>query len=144
MKKLLVLLGVVFLLVACGGNEETKSKTEDVKAATNKEETNEPTQAELDAKLKEEATPLDFIAANGDEVAEGTRVTITGEVTIVMSEGVGGEFSVTTEDNDGFGVYTVKNLSMKEVVKGDTVTVYGIYDGRDVLGIPSIAVTVIE
>ena len=142
MKKILILLTTVFLLVACGEDEELISNTEK-EVPTNQEET-EPTQEELDAQLKNDTIALDFIKANGDEVAKGTKVTISGEVTVVMSEGIGGEFGVSTKENDGFGVYTVKNLSTKEVVNGDFVTVYGIYDGRDESGIPVINVTVIE
>lgn len=142
MKELFVLLAAVFLLVACGGNEEKATETEE--PVKTQEETTEPKQDELDAKLKAEATAIDFVAANGDEVAEGTKVTITGEVTNVAGEGIGEAFTVTTNEGDGFGMYTVKNITMKEVTQGDTVTVYGVYDGKDELSMPSIVVTVIE
>ena len=142
MKELFVLLVAVFLLVACGGKAEEAIETEE--PVKTQEETTEPTQDELDAKLKAEATPLDFIAANGDKVAEGTKVTITGEVTNIAGEGIGKAFTVTTKEGDGYGMYTVKNITMKEVSQGDTVTVYGVYDGKDELSMPTIVVTVIE
>ena len=47
MKKFLILLATVFLLVACGENEEPVSDTE--KAEPANQEKTEPTQDELDA-----------------------------------------------------------------------------------------------
>lgn len=81
----------------------------------------------------------------GNKVAEDTKVTISDVVTnIANGDIVGGEFDVSTKEGDGFDIYTIKNFSMKEVTKGSTITVYGMYIGKDDTGIPSIAVTIIE
>lgn len=129
------------LLAACGDEAEKETKAvED----TTKEVATEPTQNELNAKLKTEAIPLDFVAANGDEIEKDTKVTITGEVTSVMSDGVGGKFTVTTTEDDGFGVFSVTNLTLDEVVEGQTVNVYGTFSGKDESSTPSITATFIE
>lgn len=131
----------VLLLAACGDETKVDPKVE---TSSEQVETTEPTQEELNAKLKDEAITLDFIAANGDEVEKDTKVTITGEVTTVMSEGVGGIFTVTTTEGDGFGVFNVKNFTSDEVVEGQTVSVYGTYNGKDETSMPSIIATFIE
>lgn len=142
LKKLLWIstLSALFL-AACGDEKKEEPKVE---TSSEQVETTEPTQEELNAKLKDEAITLDFIAANGDEVEKDTKVTITGEVTTVMSEGIGGIFTVTTTEGDGFGLFSVKNFTSDEVVEGQTVSVYGTYNGKDESKIPSIVASFIE
>ena len=130
------------LLAACGGEEDTPKGDTPVEETS--VETNEPTQEELNAQLKEEATAIDFVAANGGEIAEKTKVTITGKVGTVMSEGVGGIFTVTTTEGDGFGMYTIANFSMTETAEDAEVTIYGIFAGKDEAGMPKIVATIIE
>lgn len=131
------------LLAACGGEEEGTPK-EDTPVVETARETNEPTQEELNAQLKEEATAIDFVAANGGEIAEKTKVTITGKVGTVMSEGVGGVFTVSTTEGDGAGMYTIENYSMTETAEDAEVTIYGTFDGKDESGIPQIVAIIIE
>ena len=130
------------LLAACGGEEATPK--EDTPVEETSVETNEPTQEELNAQLKEEATAIDFVAANGGEIAENAKVTVKGVVKVIFSEGVAGKFSLTTTEGEGFGVYTIVNLSMTEPVEGNEVTIYGTFDGKDESGIPQIVATIIE
>lgn len=61
----------------------------------------------MNAKLKEETTAIDFVAANGGKVAENTKVKAQGVIKVITSEGVGGEFTLTTTEGEGFGVYTI-------------------------------------
>lgn len=140
----------VLLLTACG-EEEAKPKEETPAAEPTevKEEpvTVEPTQEELNVKMREEAIKIDFVAANGDEIAQDTKVTISGKVTNISEEGVGGKFTVTTTEgdrSDGYGMYSVINLALKDVSLDSEVTIYGTYDKKDELGFPTIAATIIE
>ena len=130
------------LLAACGGEEATPKGDTPVEETSG--ESAEPTQEELNAQLKEEATAIDFVAANGGEIAEKTKVTITGKVGTVMSEGVGGVFTVSTTEGDGAGMYTIENYSMTETAEGAEVTIYGTFAGKDASGIPKIIATIVE
>jgi len=150
MKKLIYIGALsALLLTACGGEEKAAPKEEtpaaEEKEATDKvAETKGPSQEELNEKLKAEAIKLDFVAANGGEVAKDTKVTITGKVTNINEEGVGGTFTVTTTEGDGYGMFTVKNFTLKDVTMDSEVTVYGTFDGKDELGAPSIIASIIE
>lgn len=147
MKKLFYIGALSVLLLAACGEEEAKPKEDTpVEEANNgaEEKSDSPTQEELNAKLKAEATAIDFVAANGGEIAEKTKVTITGKVTTVMSEGVGGVFTVTTTEGDGVGMYTIENYSMTETAEDKEVTIYGTFAGKDEAGMPKIVATIIE
>lgn len=45
------------------------------------------------------------------------------KVTGISSEGVGGTFTVTTTEKDGFGMYAVENYALAEIQEGSKVTV---------------------
>lgn len=144
MKKLigLVLLSSLFM-VACSSNEASESVNEE----TNTEVTevdSEVTQEDLDAKLKEEATQADFVELNSDDAETGKKVFAEGTVETVTTDGTMGEFTLTTSEGDGSGMYTIVNVMGTEVLEGDTVTIYGVYEGKDDLGFPMINATVIE
>ncbi|MFS0878254.1 hypothetical protein [Solibacillus isronensis] len=142
MKKLLWISALsALLLAACG--DETKEEPK-VETSSEQVESMEPTQEELNAQLKKDATAIDFVAANGDEIEANTKVTISGKVSNVASQDVGGTFTVTTTENDGVGMYTVENYAMAEIVDGSTVTVYGVYKEKDESGFPTITATIIE
>lgn len=128
------------LLVACGDEPTDKPK----EVTSDQVETTEPTQDEINTQLKKDAIPIDFVAANTDEIEVNTKVTISGKVSNVASQDVGGTFTVTTKENDGVGMYTVENFAMAEIVDGSTVTIYGVYKGKDSLGFPTITATIIE
>ena len=149
MKKLFYISALSALLLTACGEEEAAPK-EETPAAEEKEasdkvaETKGPTQEELNVKMKAEAIKLDFVAANGDEVTKDTKVTISGKVTNIAEEGVGGTFTVTTKEGDGYGMFSVYNLSLKDVSMDSEVTVYGTYNEKDDLGFPTIIATIIE
>ena len=135
------------LLAACGSEEEATPKEDTPAVQTNaevEEKSDAPTQEELNAQLKEEATAIDFVAANAGEIAEKTKVTITGKVGTIMSEGVGGVFTVSTTEGDGAGMYTIENYSMTETAEDAEVTIYGTFAGKDASGIPKIIATIVE
>lgn len=150
MKKLFYI-GVLstLLLTACGEEEKAAPK-EETPAAEEKEasdkvaETKGPTQEELNEKMRKEAIKLDFVKANGDEVAKNTKVTITGKVTNIAKEGVDGTFTVTTKEVDGYGMFSINNLTLEDVSMDSEVTIYGTYNGKDDLGFPTIIATIIE
>ncbi|MGE8037687.1 hypothetical protein [Lysinibacillus sp. NPDC093692] len=127
------------LLAACGEEEKTAAEEKDAadKVAETKGE-------KLNKKLKAEAIKLDFVKANGDEVKQYSKVTISGKVTNITEEGVGGTFTVTTTEDGGYGMFSVKNFTLIDVTKDSEVTVYGTFEGKDDLGAPLIHATIIE
>src|SRR5699024_3966347 len=109
--KLLILLMTLIILTGCSsfkegvkdGVEDHLSIQEDEEVIGDAEEDveeeieeTEPTQEELDKEVKEDAIEAEFAEINGDRVAIDTRLTATGEVSIVMREGALGEFDLTT------------------------------------------------
>lgn len=144
MKKALLasLLGISFL-VGCS-SDDAAEPVEETKQDVAKD-TNEPTQEELDTKLKEESVPANFVELNIDNPKEGKKVTATGEVGVIYSDGVGGTFSLTTNEDNGFGMYTITNLSLTTVEEGQTVTIYGTTTAEKADdGTPQITATIIE
>lgn len=138
-----------FLLTACGEEEKAAPKeeapvTEEKETADKVAETKGPSQEELNEKMRSEAIKLDFVKANGGEIEQDTKVTISGKVTNITEEGVGGTFTVTTKEGDGYGMFSVKNFALKDVTVDSEVTVYGVFDGKDELGFPTINATIIE
>ncbi|MFP7171962.1 hypothetical protein [Terribacillus halophilus] len=112
-----------------------------------KEAADEPTQEELDEQLKKEAVKGDFVKINGDQVDEGEKIYLEGEVSVVLSEdSIMPEYSFTTKEDDGYGVYSIIDLSSNGVPEeGDKLKIYGTYSGRDEMhGGPKITVTVVE
>ena len=128
-------------LVAC--TEEEKLSTKEVTKTD--EKSNEPSQDELDAQLKEDAVQADFVKLNSDEATKGEKVFAEGEITNISKEGVLGEFTLTTEEKDGSGMYMIKVLAAEaEFTKGDQVKIFGITEGKDDLGFPIINATILE
>jgi hypothetical protein len=131
MKKLLVLLLSIGLLTACSDAKETSSKdlSSNTSSTDVEDVSNEPTQEELDAKLKEEAQQANFKALNEDYSA-GQKVTATGKVSFVYEDGVGGSFSLETNEDGGYGMYNIKNFALSEIQEGQEVTIYGTTTGN--------------
>jgi colicin import membrane protein len=129
-------LGIILGLSLLVGCSSEASDTVDKKV---KEESNEPTQEELDAQLKEEAVQADFVKLNSDG-STGEKVFAEGEVTNITKEGTLGEFTLTTLD----GMFTIGNMLGTEISEGDNVKVYGATNGKDDTGFPVINATIIE
>ena len=149
MKKISVLILLTMLLGACTDGPEAESE---VKSVTDKEDTTETTvvgktQEEMNVETIELAVELDFIKANGDEIEDGTVVEATGEITLISLDGIrGGDFTLTTKEGDGYGMYKVINFNTTDhiIEEGQKVTVYGTYSGRDEMNMPQIVATIIE
>ena len=120
---LLIVLFVLIMFVGCGNSQ---GEPTDIKKE-------EPTQAELDAELRKEAVRADFVELNseGEDAEIGKKVFAEGVIDVVMSEGVGGEFSLSTKEGEGYGIYTVVNISSNKIREGDTVKIWGVFDGKD-------------
>lgn len=141
LRKVVFILLSTLILVACG---------DDVASKPVGKEKDEPSQEELNGQLREEAIEANFVKINGDEVKEGTKLKVTGEITVLFDEGVqDGNFTLTTDEPDGgHGMYSIINLNTVEqvdIVVGEEVIVYGAYSGRDDdTGMPVITATIIE
>lgn len=152
MKKviLVTLFSSAFILAACGSDDEVSGATEVVDDNAIQKETpqeEEVSQEELNEALKEEATAIDFIAANGGEISKNEKVKLEGEISVLSATGIrGGDFTLTTTEGDGFGMYNVINMNTVEIPiqEGDEVTVYGVFNGKDSMGMPEITAIIVE
>lgn len=135
------------MLVGCGGNDtESKDEPAPKKEETTKTENKaEPTQEELNEKLKAEAVEANFVELNSDKAETNKKVFATGEVSAIKEDGIFQSFTLTTKEGEGNGMYSISDvLKETEYAEGDTVKVYGVYTGKDDLGFPKIESTVIE
>lgn len=145
----------VSVLSACSNEtaiSETDTKENPIDTETPLESSaeisqDETTQKELNEHLKEEATEIDFIKANGNEIEKGTLVKASGTVGTIDPNGLrGGDFALTTEEDEGLGMYDILNLNTEEIPlkEGQEVTIFGSYNDKDELGMPQIVATIIE
>lgn len=132
----------VGLLAACGNEKATE--VEDVDTPSTETQDDGPTREEMNEEMKAEAKEYSFVEFNGDEVVENEKVKLSGEVSSVQEEGMMGEFTLSTKEGDGYGMYAVINMLGAEFNEGDTVIVYGAYDGKNDSGMPLINATIIE
>lgn len=143
MKKLLTLIIAAGLLTGCGSDEPKEDPAEATPADT-QTNTEELTEEERHAKVKALAEEHSFIQFNGDEVPVDTMVELTGEVDHISEEGMMGEFMLTKKEGDGYGMYSITNMLGTEVSEGDTVAVYGTYNGKNEMGMPSVNSVLVE
>lgn len=160
MKKIIIIIISVFIiatLIGCSSSSTTPQNTSQNQNATQNQNTaqgnlttnKEPTQEELNQKLKEEATKADFIQINGheDELVN-KKVYAEGKISVVDYEKVMDlfpSFLLSQKEGDGYGVYHVTNvLNVPDLKDGDTVKVYGTLKGKDKTGGPKINATIIE
>ena len=147
---LIMMLIIVGIITACSsgdsqppisGNSQVQNQEEKPAA--------EPTQAELDQKLKSEAIKADFVTINGhtDENRD-LKVFAEGKISVVDYQKVMDSFPsflLSQKEDDGYGIYHISNmLSFPNLKDGDNVIVYGVLDGVDKSGIPRIIATIIE
>ncbi|EGO86269.1 hypothetical protein G8S49_11070 [Clostridium botulinum C] len=149
---------LVLALVGCGDkkassnittenktNTEIKSKSKDIK-----KENKEPTQQELNEKLKKEAVKADFVKINGHEKENANlKVFAEGKISCVDYKKVMDvfpSFSLKQKEGKGYGLYHITNLFSKEGFKdGDIVRIYGTVNKvKSKTGYPKIIATVIE
>ncbi|QXE20452.1 DNA-binding protein [Clostridium sp. 001] len=156
MKKIISLfVGIIVCLsfMGCGDTSNNQQGNESTKQTVQKKPSkNEPTQAELNAKLKKEATKADFVQLNGHEDQyKGKKVFIEGTVSNVTNENnPGGEFTISAQEGNGYGMYGITSLDIdhgnvgKDIVKNNKVKIFGTVDGKDSFGAPHIVATIIE
>ncbi|CAG9608069.1 hypothetical protein [Pseudoneobacillus rhizosphaerae] len=144
MKKLILLLFTSLVLMT--GCSEEKKLTEEYTNKKNIEESiSEPSQEELNEKLKTESVQADFVELNSDQAEIGKKVFTTGEVSIIKEDGIFKTFTLTTKENNGYGMFTITDILKSENYQdGDTVKIFGTYAGKDDLGFLKIDSTVIE
>lgn len=141
-----VLLILVLAVIGCGEKPASKDVTQIKKQAEFKKET-EPTQEELNKKLKENAVKADFVELNSyPDKNKDKKVYVEGEVGVVFGDGVGQKFDMSAKEGNGYGYYTITNLcGMYDVKEGDVLKAYGVFSGHDEkTSIPKITATIIE
>ncbi|MGH0852569.1 hypothetical protein [Bacillus cytotoxicus] len=152
-----ILCSLVFSLVACDSPQKTESKPKEETKQTQSDKAL-TSQDELNKKIKLEAEEVNFVKANGDEYEKGQRIKATGTVDLLTKASTLPSFVLTTDENNGKGMYSIQitqsGVQSKEneivlknglkITKGTTVTVYGVYDGKDKTGLPKISAPLIE
>jgi hypothetical protein len=144
---------LVFILGGCASsytttqNKNTATKIDSPKP--DKSKPKEPTQEELNEKLKLEATKADFVQLNGHEdnfkdkklYAEGKISTVDYDKVMDLFP----SFTLSQQEGTGYGMYHIVNiLNVPNLKDGDTVKIYGTLDGKDTTGMTKITSTVIE
>lgn len=106
---------------------------------------NELTQEQLNEELKKEAVRADFVELNVDNPPEGKNVFAEGVVSS-LSEGAMDEFTLTTNEEKGHGMYKVimANTTDVEYAEGEIVRIYGGTSGKNKNGMPEILASIIE
>ncbi|MFP3415204.1 hypothetical protein SB773_27195 [Bacillus sp. SIMBA_074] len=160
-KKLISLCIGGFLIIgltACSSTDENKTSEKVNTKPPTENKKDLTSQDELNKKIKQEATEVSFVKANGDQYEQGTRLKATGTVDLLLKSATLPSFIISTNENDGKGMYTIQiaqsgvqsnesEITLKngvKITKGTTVTIYGAYDGKDKTGTPKISATVIE
>lgn len=149
MKKLSLLILLTMSLGACAD----KPVTEEIKPVTTNEDTiedsevSEKSQEELNSELKELAVVISMGDTLDENIKQGTLVKSTGTISSIDDSGIrGGNFFLNTVEGEHIGLYSIENLNTVEIELngGQTVTVYGSYQGLDEDGFPTIIGTIIE
>ncbi|WP_212680074.1 hypothetical protein, partial [Salmonella enterica] len=78
--------------------------TQSEEAKETSSDATEPSQEELNAEMKAEATKIDFVTANAGEYGEQDRLYAEGEVSSLTKDTMD-TFILTTEEGEGSGMY---------------------------------------
>ena len=135
---------IICVMMTPTPNIETKTG-EQTQIDTQSSEPSQKSQEEINEQMRENAIEADFIKINGNEWKDKD-VFATGKVSFVEVSEPAINFTLTTTEGDGFGVYSIFTFStlVGEVLDGSTVKIYGIVGDRNKLGMPSITATIIE
>ncbi len=157
MKKIIsLLIGIVVCLsfIGCGNTSSKQQSNERTKQTTQKKtDKKEPTQAELNAQLKKDATKADFVQLNGHEDQyKDKKVYVEGTVSFISQAGAPGrEFTMSVQEGNGYGDYGITSLDTehnynigKDIVEGNKVKIYGTVEGKNSEGMPHIVAIIIE
>ncbi|ADY19666.1 hypothetical protein P4U05_11250 [Bacillus paranthracis] len=145
-------------LTACDSSKQSESSEKTNVKPQRETKKDLTSQDELNKKIKQDAEEVSFVKANGDQYAQGTRLKATGTVDLLLKSATIPSFIIGTNENGGNGMYTIQiaqsgiqssenEITLKsglKISKGATVTIYGVYDGKDKTGMPKISATVIE
>jgi hypothetical protein len=144
-KMFTVFFAAAAFLTACSSEGSTSSNN-DEEPVVEQEKNNEPTQEELNDKLKSEAVEASFVELNDPAAEINKQVFAVGEVSVKHEDGIFQVFDLSVKEGEGYGIYQVTDvLKVTDYSDGDTVKVYGIYKGKDeATGMPMINSTVIE
>ena len=145
---------IIALAITPTGSESSQNtiNTKGVTKEINLDKKNKPekklSQEELNIRLKKEAVKAEFIELNSNSKSNiNKKVYLEGTVGTILKDGVLGEFSVNTKEENGYGIYTILNMhtTEKETLKqGDIIKIYGVYDGKEKDNIPKITAIIIE
>lgn len=159
MKKigLFFIAGIIICIIFTGctktSNDQNTKPASQEKTTQKETAKKEQTQAELNAQLKKDATQADFVQLNGhEEEYKDKKVFVEGTVSSITQEGsVGGKFTVTVQEGNGYGMYGITSLDTennynvgKDIVKNNKVKIYGTVNGKDSFGAPHIVATIVE
>jgi hypothetical protein len=137
---------LIISLAACSGTSKKSESTKQVTTVSSEPSVSkEPTQEELNAKLKSEAVKADFVKINGGEWKD-KKVFAEGEISNVDVQDPVTTFLLAAKEGNGLGVYKIRAVTslIGKINDKDKVKIYGIVNEPDKDGIPKILVTVIE
>jgi hypothetical protein len=99
-----------------------------------------------DDKFRKFSVEAEFVKINGGDYDSNDPYKITGEVSALTGKEQGHEFMLTTEENDGYGVYTVTIMTSEvNISEGDIVTAYGTFGKeKSDVGAPNLIAFLIE
>lgn len=143
MKKLLLYLSILIVIVSatgCSNSKETSQVTQQQSTENNSKATQKEEIKETLEEVKKKAVKANFIDMNTGKKIDGY-VYITGEVLLESGTEKLDWINVTTEEGNGYGIYSVLNMvdEKLDIKDGDIVTFYGIQaPKREETGAPSI------
>lgn len=128
MRRLLYFAVLILLIIPGTLLYEALTSAQKVENSTNL--TNEyEISLEHSAARAKEPIAVSFVEAASGQVEAGTLITITGEVDLILTKGPILEFSLSVNEEHGYGVYVVKDDSGFVLQEGDRVKIKGIYQG---------------
>lgn len=133
-------------------NTTQQTSTQTQSSDNKTQQPNTQSQKELNDKIKKEAVKADFVQLNGHEDEyKNKKVFIEGTVEVLKEQELLGEFTMSTKEGNGYGMYSMNGIDTendykigKDIKKGDKIKVYGTIGGKDKLGMPKIDYTIIE
>lgn len=147
----IILISLLSLSIVGCGNDKSASKvnvdsSKSISQSEKQVAKPEQSQDDLNKEIKSKAEKADFVKINGGEW-KSKEVFVEGEITLESSSKILPEFTVTTKEGNGFGMYSVVILDTSKVdnyKKGSQVKVYGKVLDKNDLGMPQISGNVIE
>ncbi len=134
---------LLFQLVGCDKNIETTGSYRVRKEIA--KEKSELIQEKLNTQLKNEAVKADFVELNSEEANDKVKkVYVEGEINKKLKEDILEEFTLTTKEGKDYGIYKIKNMTLDTFEEGDIIKAWGLFSGKDEMGMPTITAIIIE